>query len=158
MKILGNRKINMNKFIGCLVLSALTTMPVFAQSPYTQYGFGDLSDQSVGFNKGMGGVGIAFSKGNEVNPITPASYASIDSVTMIFDGGLSGQITNFKEGDRKLNGKSGGFDYVVGSLRLIKNVGISFGVMPFSDINYSYKSTATMPDSDFEMYSEFKGK
>lgn len=147
----------MNKILGCLVL-LFTTTTVFAQSPYTQYGFGDLSDQSVGFNKGMGGVGIAFSKGNEVNPINPASYASIDSVTMIFDGGLSGQITNFKEGDRKLNGKSGGFDYVVGSLRLIKNVGISFGVMPFSDINYSYKSTATMPDSDFEMYSEFKGK
>ena len=87
MKILGNRTINMNKFIGCLVLSALTTMSAFAQSgtnsPYSQYGIGDMADEGVGFNKGMGGVGYGFRKGNEVNPLNPASYASIDSVTMI---------------------------------------------------------------------------
>ena len=157
MKIFDNRVRNMNKILGCLVF-LFTTTTVFAQSPYTQYGFGDLSDQSVGFNKGMGGVGIAFNKGNEVNPVNPASYASIDSVTMIFDGGLSGQITNFKEGDRKLNAKSGGFDYVVGSFRLIKNVGVSFGVMPFSDINYSYTSTATLSNAELEMYSQYKGE
>ena len=78
MKFLGNRRINMNKFIGCLVLSALTTLPVFAQnstnSPYSQYGLGDLADEGVGFNKGMGGVGYAFHKGNEVNPLNPAAY------------------------------------------------------------------------------------
>ncbi len=157
MKIFDNRVRNMNKILGCLVF-LFTTTTVFAQSPYTQYGFGDLSDQSVGFNKGMGGVGIAFNKGNEVNPMNPASYASIDSVTMIFDGGLSGQITNFKEGERKLNAKSGGFDYVVGSFRLIKNVGVTFGVMPFSDINYSYTSTASLSNAELEMYSQYKGQ
>ena len=63
MKFLGNRRKYMNKFIGCLVLSALTTMPAFAQSgtnsPYSQYGLGDLTDEGVGFNKGMGGVGYS---------------------------------------------------------------------------------------------------
>ena len=157
MKIFDNRVRNMNKILGCLVL-LFTTTTVFAQSPYSQYGFGDLSDQSVGFNKGMGGVGLAFNKGNEVNPMNPASYASIDSMTMIFDGGLSGQITNFKEGERKLNAKSGGFDYVMGSFRLIKNVGVTFGVMPFSDIDYNYTSTTTLSDSELKMYSQFKGK
>ena len=157
MKIFDNRVRMKNKILGCLVF-LFTTTTAFAQSPYTQYGFGDLSDQSVGFNKGMGGVGIAFNKGNEVNPMNPASYASIDSMTMIFDGGLSGQITNFKEGDRKLNAKSGGFDYVVGSFRLIKNVGVTFGMMPFSDINYNYSSSTTMLNSELEMYSQFKGK
>ena len=67
MKFLRNRRINMNKFIGCLVLSVLTTMPAFAQSgtnsPYSQYGLGDMADEGVGFNKGMGGVGLGFRKG-----------------------------------------------------------------------------------------------
>ena len=150
MKFLGNRRINMNKIIGCLLLSALTTMSAFAQSgtnsPYSQYGLGDLADECVGFNKGMGGVGYGFHKGNEVNPLNPASYASIDSVTMIFDGGLSGQITNFKEGGRKLNAKSGGFDYITGAFRLIRHVGITFGVMPYSNIGYNY--TASIPLDD----------
>lgn len=161
MKILGNRKINMNKFIGCLVLSALTTMPVFAQSgtnsPYSQYGLGDLADEGVGFNKGMGGVGYAFWKGNEVNPMNPASYASIDSVTMIFDGGLSGQITNFKEGGRKLNAKSGGFDYVTGALRLFRHVGVTFGVMSYSNIGYSYSSSERPEGMTTDMVYKYSG-
>jgi len=161
MKFLGNRTINMNKFIGCLVLSALTTMPVFAQSgtnsPYSQYGFGDLADEGVGFNKGMGGVGYGFRKGNEVNPMNPASYASVDSVSMIFDGGLSGQITNFQEGGRKLNAKSGGFDYVTGAFRLIRHVGVTFGVKPYSNIGYSYTSTTRSEGLTTAMVSTYSG-
>ena len=161
MKFLGNRKINMNKFIGCLVLSALTTMPVFAQSgtnsPYSQYGLGDLADEGVGFNKGMGGVGYAFRKGNEVNPMNPASYASIDSVTMIFDGGLSGQITNFKEGGCKLNAKSGGFDYVTGAFRLFRHVGVTFGVMSYSNIGYSYSSSERPEGMTTDMVYKYSG-
>ncbi|MBR4482242.1 MAG: hypothetical protein IKO86_10130 [Prevotella sp.] len=151
----------MNKFIGCLVLSALTTMPVFAQSgtnsPYSQYGLGDLADEGVGFNKGMGGVGYAFRKGNEVNPMNPASYASIDSVTMIFDGGLSGQITNFKEGGRKLNAKSGGFDYVTGAFRLFRHVGVTFGVMSYSNIGYSYSSSERPEGMTTDMVYKYSG-
>ena len=161
MKFFGNRKKNMNKFIGCLVLSALTTMPVFAQSgtnsPYSQYGLGDLADEGVGFSKGMGGVGYGFHKGNEVNPLNPASYASMDSVTMIFDGGLSGQITNFKEGGRKLNAKSGGFDYLTGAFRLVRHVGVTFGVMPYTNIGYSYSTSTRLEDMSTTLTGSYNG-
>ena len=161
MKFLGNRAKNMNKFIGCLVLSALTTMSAFAQSdtnsPYSQYGLGDLADEGVGFNKGMGGVGYGFRKGNEVNPLNPASYASIDSVTMIFDAGLSGQITNFKEGGRKLNAKSGGFDYFMGAFRLIRRVGFTFGVMPYTNIGYSYSTSTRLEDMSTVITGSYRG-
>ena len=151
----------MNKIISCLAVMSMTTLTAFAQSgtnsPYSQYGLGDLADQGVGFNKGMSGVGIAFRKGNEVNPLNPASYSSIDSVTMIFDAGLSGQITNFNENGRKLNAKSAGFDYVTGAFRLVKNVGISFGVMPYSNIGYDYSSTTKLSDMETTMVSSYDG-
>ena len=141
----------MNKILASFVLATLTTT-AFAQSntnsPYSQFGLGDLTDHSVGFNKGMNGVGIAIRRGNEVNPMNPASYSSIDSLTFLFDAGLSGQITNFKENGKSLNGKSGGFDYVVGQFRAFKNVGIAFGVMPYSNIGYSYKTTETLSDAE----------
>ena len=123
----------MNRILGCLLLAAMTTT-TFAQSgtnsPYSQYGLGDLADQSVGFNKGMNGVGLAFRRGTEVNPLNPASYSSVDSLSMIFDAGLSGQITNYNENGTKLNAKSGGFDYVAGLFRAFKKVGVYYGVMP----------------------------
>ena len=60
----------MNKILASFVLATMTTS-AFAQSntnsPYSQFGLGDLTDQSVGFNKGMNGVGLAMRRGNEVN-------------------------------------------------------------------------------------------
>lgn len=150
----------MNRFIGCLLLAAMTTT-AFAQSgtnsPYSQYGMGDLSDQSVGFNKGMNGVGLAFRRGTEVNPLNPASYSSVDSLSMIFDAGLSGQITNYNENGTKLNAKTGGFDYAVGLFRAFKNVGISFGVMPYSNVGYKYSTTSRLTEMQTSVASIYEG-
>ena len=135
----------MNKMLACLLMLAMT-MTAYSQSgsrsPYSQYGLGDLSTQSVGFNKGMNGVGLGMRKGNEVNPLNPASYSAIDSLTMIFDGGLSGQITNYEEQGKKVNAKSGGFDYFTTLFRVYKHLGVSVGVMPYSNIGYDYKETS----------------
>lgn len=139
----------MNKFICCLAFSAVAATGAYAQgtnSPYSQYGFGDLTDQSVGFNKGMSGVAQGFRRGNEVNPANPASYSAVDSLTFLFDGGFSGQYTRFEENGTKLNGRNGGFDYVMGLFRVSRNFGMSFGVMPFSNIGYNYSSKERFDD------------
>lgn len=156
-----NKYQNMNRFLGCLALSVLTTVGALAQngtnSPYSQYGLGDLADQGVGFNKGMSGVGLAFRKGNEVNPLNPASYSSVDSLSMIFDAGLSGQITNYNENGTKMNAKGGGFDYVTGLFRVYKNIGVSVGVMPFSNIGYNYSSTTTLQELNTKVPVTYEG-
>ena len=69
-------------------------------SPYSQYGLGVLSDQSQGFNRGMNGLALGMRNGDQVNFLNPASYSAVDSLTMVFDVGLSGQLTNFKEGGK----------------------------------------------------------
>ncbi len=111
-------------------------------SPYSQYGLGTLNDQAVGFNRGMNGLGLGFHEHNQINSLNPASYASIDSLSFIFDAGISGQITNYKEGGTKVNAKNGNFEYVVGGFRLAKHLGLSFGILPFSNIGYEYSNTA----------------
>ena len=103
-------------------------------SPYSQFGLGVLSDQSQGFNRGMGGLAVGLRNGKIVNMQNPASYSAVDSLTMIFDAGVSGQITNFKEGGKSVNAKTGSLDYAVASFRLLKHVGLSAGIVPFSTI------------------------
>lgn len=156
-----NSSRNMNRFLSCLLFSVLMTMGAYAQSgtnsPYSQYGLGDLADQSVGFNKGMGGVGLALRKGNEVNPLNPASYSSVDSLTMIFDAGLSGQITHYNENGTTMNAKGGGFDYVTGLFRVFRNVGVSVGIMPFSNIGYSYSSSTKLTEVDTTVPVKYEG-
>ena len=107
-------------------------------SPYSQFGLGVLADQSLGFNRGMGGLAIGLRNGKIVNMQNPASYSAIDSLTMIIDAGVTGQITNFKESGKKTNKKTGTFDYAAVSFRLFKKVGFSAGVVPYSNIGYNY--------------------
>ena len=59
-------------------------------SPYSQYGLGVLSDNGTGFSRSMNGLGLGFHEHNQVNTLNPASYASIDSLSFIFDAGFSG--------------------------------------------------------------------
>ena len=53
--------------------------------------------------------------------------------------------TYFKEGkDVKKNVKNGVFDYVVAGFRVAKHVGVSFGVIPYTNIGYSYATTGDL--------------
>ena len=64
-------------------------------SPYTRYGYGQLADQSFANSKAMGGIAYGLRDGSHINPLNPASYTAIDSLTFLFDGGFSMQNTNF---------------------------------------------------------------
>ena len=151
----------MNKQIIVAALALFSTVGVEAQSgtnsPYSQYGLGILSDQSQGFSRGMNGVGLALRKGNVVNTLNPASYSAVDSLTMIFDVALSGQITNFKEGNRRMNVNNADFEYAVGSFRLLPKVGASFGITPYSNIGYDYSTTQQLNESFGSIPIEMSG-
>ena len=140
----------MNRSIFTGILAVLATVAAFAQSgtnsPYSQYGIGLLTDQSQGFNRGMNGVGLGLRRGNVVNTLNPASYSAVDSLTMIFDVGLSGQMTNFKEGSTRVNASNADFEYFASTFRLRRHVGMSFGLLPYSNVGYGY-STSTYLDA-----------
>jgi len=122
-------------------------------SPYSQYGLGQLSDQTSGFNRGMNGLGLGFREHNQVNYINPASYSAMDSLTFIFDAGLSGQLTNFNENGTKVNAKNADFEYVVAGFRAFKHVGVSFGVIPFTNIGYNYSISGYADESRSTAYT-----
>lgn len=138
----------MKKIFLSALLLATVAMVSYAQSgtnsPYSQFGYGILSEQTSGFNRGMNGLGLGFHEHNQVNYLNPASYASIDSLSFIFDAALSLQITNFKENGESKNAKNADLEYVVAGLRLMKHVGLSFGLIPFTNVGYNYSTTTNL--------------
>ncbi len=130
------------------LLAAVALVSARAQnttnSPYSQYGYGILSDQANGAGVAMGGLAQGWREGNTVNFSNPASYSAIDSLSFIFDAGVSGTMTNYAEGGRKLNAYNSSFDYVIGAFRAYRRVGLAFGVMPYSNIGYTYSSDETI--------------
>ena len=142
-------------------LIASSAMTALAQgatnSPYSQFGLGELAQQGSSQNRGLDGLGIALHQGNQVNTANPASYAYVDSLTMLFDMGLSASLTHFEENGVKKNARTGNFEYAVGSFRLMKNVGATFGVLPVTNIGYDYMSSRYVADAQSTMATSYSG-
>ena len=131
----------------CALLLTMVTGVAIAQnntnSPYTRYGYGDLSDQSFGNSKAMGGIAFGLRDGAQINPLNPASYTAIDSLTFLFEGGVSLQNMNVSGGGVKLNAKNSSFDYLAMQFRLHPRIAMSVGLLPFSNVGYSVSDSKT---------------
>lgn len=140
----------------CKIATLLLLFPATAaiaqsgtDSPYSQFGLGMLADQSSGYSRGMNGVSIGFHEHNQINYLNPASYSALDSLTFIFDVGMSGTFTNYKENGVKKNSKQADFEYAIGGFRLYKSLGLGFGILPYTNVGYSYSSTETVANDRF---------
>ncbi len=124
-----------------LTVSHLANAQSGTNSPYSQYGLGYLSEQTSGFNRGMNGLALGFREHNQVNHLNPASYSSVDSLSFIFDIGVSGQLTNFTENNQKINANNADLEYIVAGFRAFRHVGVSFGLIPITNVGYNYSTT-----------------
>ncbi len=125
--------------------SSLFTFRSFAQtagtlSPYSRFGLGLLHDQSQGFNKSMGGAGLGVRMGNRINTSNPASYAVIDSLSLILDIGMTGSFGRMRQDEQRAAAKGASFDYVHVGMHIAKNLGLAAGFMPYTDIGYDFCS------------------
>lgn len=132
------------------VLSGVAFAQNNTNSPYTRYGYGQLSEQGSGNSRAMGGIAYGLRDKYQVNYQNPASYTAVDSLTFIFDGGFSLQNTNFGDGTVKRNAKNSSFDYVTMLFRASPWAAVSIGMMPFSNVGYNlgeYRENTEMPDA-----------
>ncbi len=146
---------NIRKIVSAALLAAVA-MPVSAQtngsnSPYSRYGFGLLSDGGNAFNKGMSGTAYGMRNGTELNTKNPASYAAIDSLSFLFDFGVSLQNGNINQNGTKTNAKNTSVDYVTAGFRVAPRLGMSVGLVPFSTIGYNTYTTGTVPNTNPEV-------
>ena len=130
-----------------LLITLIATAQNGSNSPYTRYGFGQLSDQSFGNSKAMGGLAIGLRNKFQINAANPASYSAVDSLTFLFDAGMSLQNTNFNENGYKTNAKNSTVDYIAMQFRLYKGLGITAGFLPYSIVGYNMNRSSVIPNS-----------
>ena len=150
MNITAKRFLTLSLFIAV----ALTTFSqqVGTNSPYGRYGFGQLSNQTFGASEAMGGISYGVRRSQQVNPGNPASYSKLDTLTFIFDFGLSAQYSELSDGLNKQHFWNGNLDYVAMQFPLFKKFGASAGLIPFSKTGYNFgqsKSSGVVYDEIF---------
>jgi hypothetical protein len=124
---------NKNLFFSLLFLFVVGSSIVAqnnTNSPYTLYGFGDITENYSGEYRAMGGTSIASSSKNSINTVNPASYASVDSMTFMFDVGVSALGSRFSELAGYTHKFNANLEYITMQIPLWKKVGFSAGLLP----------------------------
>ena len=103
-------------------------------SPYSRFGYGILGDNAIGAQRAMGGVGYALHSNRQINMMNPASYTSMDSLTFLFDIGLTYQAVTTHEGQLSETSQSGSLDYIVMQFPLGRHMAGSIGLLPYSNV------------------------
>lgn len=144
------------KVLLLFAVSAIMVCSIEAQtnSPYSRYGYGVLRDQYVGASKAMGGIGYGLRNSQSANPLNPASYSRVDSLTFLFDMGVSFNKGKLSDGTNSDSHYSGGLDYITILVPLKKGLGMSFGVIPFSSVGYKFGSTETASGGSTVTYTK----
>ena len=131
-----------------LVLSSI----IFAQftngqnntnSPYTRFGYGDISDTNNGEQRALGGVSIGSRSNTSINTVNPASYSSVDSMTFMFDIGSSALISHFSDQSKGITTFNANLEYITMQFPLSRYLGFSAGVLPYSFSGYNFYTNDT---------------
>lgn len=140
----------MKKILCTLLLAATAAFAAMAQNgimtPYSRYGYGILGDNATAAQRQMGGVGYAMHSGRHINVMNPASYARIDSMTFLFDMGMD--LTALWSSETGTDGKKvssndfgGGLDYITMEVPIMRGLGASVGLLPYSSVGYTFGNT-----------------
>ena len=109
--------------LALLLSSSVAMLAQNAMTPYSRYGYGILQDNATSTQRAMGGVGYAMSSGRQINVMNPASYASIDSLTFLFDMGIGATALWSEENGRSGKDFGGGLDYITMQFPISKYMG-----------------------------------
>lgn len=126
--------------------------------PYSQFGVG-LSElpYNVPMVSRMGGVTLTRAGHNYINPFNPASYASIEMESFVFDMGAGIQMTKLSDSDKSLRDGDGNISYIMAGFPVARWMKVAVGLMPYSRMNYQSQKSQT-GGAYYNMNSVYSGE
>lgn len=149
----GFTKIILQLLIG---LSAWGIQTGFSQkstshSPYSQFGLGQMRNDLLPQTRAMGGIssGVRYLAGlPTLNIANPASYSALNRT--VLEAGVYGNFTQLSRDNMNDHTADFAFGHIAIGIPLQKYGGMSFGLLPFSDVGYSSKNRESIDDLVYE--------
>jgi hypothetical protein len=117
-------------------------------SPYSYYGLGQLHGKNVNIPlRAMGGISIGMWEPSMINPSNPASYATFDSTSFIFEIGIIGNFVTHKTQFQSEKSDYITLDYIFFGFPVTNWWRTTLGVMPYSKVGYDI--AILVPVEDF---------
>jgi len=124
-------------------------------APYSRFGLGEPVSPVFAASKGMGRLGAGYRDPLNINFLNPASYSNLAFTTL--ENGFVFTTKKIKDGQTQQSYRTGdGFlDYLALGFPASTRAGVSFGIIPYSKMNYSI--TKTMEDDTLNVVQAFLG-
>ncbi len=113
-------------------------------SPYSQFGIGQLSLSNQVYYHSMGGIGYASSHPSYINTTNPASNSALLPSSFIFEVGIESNSTTLKTKNLSQTANYTSLNYLLFGFSISKSWKTSFGVLPFSKVGYSVSNTLSI--------------
>jgi hypothetical protein len=146
--------------LSAVLLSIFFTHSLKAQavnSIYSMYGVGLTIDNNFGVNRSMGGTGIAFQSGRSMNYSNPASYLGIFPDSFVAESGAFGMYNKSTTKNASQMDGDFNFNYLSASFYLKEYWSFSFGIVPFSSVDYEVTSVDQVGGELNTFEKTFKG-
>ncbi len=145
----------MQDFKRALLLTGMLLLPamLWAQfnnnttSPFSRFGLGDLHPLTHGRGAAMGGATLGSRNSQQINIANPASYTAVDSLTFLFEFGLSGKFSGYKSSLGKFNTQDVNFRYFAMNFPVTSRIAATLGLTPYSDVGYDLLVNDSIPQS-----------
>ncbi|MFZ4263115.1 hypothetical protein ACFRAE_13805 [Sphingobacterium sp. HJSM2_6] len=144
--------------IGLMLLQSNTGLAQSStsHSPYSQFGIGQIREDLLPQTRAMGGVstGVRYQGGLPIlNISNPASYSALNRT--ILDAGLYGNLTQLEKSGSVGNTADFAFSHFAFGFSLNKSNGpkiggVSFGLLPYSDVGYSTAATRQIDNISYK--------
>ncbi|RDY59377.1 hypothetical protein [Flagellimonas nanhaiensis] len=130
-----------------IALFCVAAHGLFAQSgtlsPYSFFGVGDLRNNGTVDNQMMGGISM-YADSIHINLSNPAAYSKLKLTA--YTAGISHSEFRLKDFTEEQNVSVTNLDYLAIGFPVAKNVGVGFGLMPYSSVGYNLANETTNGD------------
>ncbi len=140
------------KFILALITLSAVISSVSAQStinsPYSQYGVGNLKGSYLPQNRGLGNLGYGISTMGayqNLNVSNPASYSKLRLT--VFDVGASTYLQSLNKGNQNEKSFNASLSHLAMGIPVSKKSALSFGILPYSNLGYEFRTSDTKVDT-----------
>ncbi|WP_316796846.1 hypothetical protein [Pedobacter agri] len=152
------KRINYIAAILVLVCGLGVQAQVTTSSPYSRYGLGNIKGSLLPQLRAMGGISTAVNSitgFNNINMQNPASYSSITLTTI--DVGMSAGLTSLSRNNLSETSFNSTFSHLAFAIPVNRKSALSFGILPYSDLGYSYRNTVKIDTTSVDQLYEGEG-
>lgn len=143
-RIIGSRAmVPFTLLLGLLWSVGLQAQNNSTRSPYTRYGFGEVVKPTSIATKALGGVSQGIRNPYIINSANPASYTAVDSLTFLFDFGVSAGVSILREPQGNDSRLMGNFEYLRVMFPVGKYLAMSGGIEPYARRGYVFGATTS---------------